>query len=349
MTHTTTALGPELARAALTLMRDVMCVGDGEHVLITTDTNSDRRAAEALQNAAYALGARVATVTLAPPLPFQGGLANQFMPDPVTAAAQHCDVWVDLCMPYIAGAAVYDQAMKNGRTRYFLAADIGSEGIVRLFGKADLDRVFAVSEVFNALLAASTGKTARCTTPLGTDVSFTLADPEGLAIARATKPGGYFVPGTVVVLPELETVRGTIVCETTFHEYYTALTEPCRFEVDGQIQSVTGAGTELKILERALRRAGNGSYGNIVHFTCGYHPAARFTGTSFIEDQRVVGCNAVGLGLPQWVEGGGENHPDCVMTGQSFWIDGQQIIDGGAIVAPPDLAAAARALQPLYG
>jgi hypothetical protein len=85
-----------------------------------------------------------------------------------------------------------------------------------------------------------------------------------------------------------------------------------------------------------------------VHFTCGYHPAARFTGTSFIEDQRVIGCNAVGLGLPQWIDGGGENHPDCVMKEQSFWIDGKQIIDDGDIVGPPILADAVSRLEPLY-
>ena len=197
-------------------------------------------------------------MTLAPPLPFQGGLANPYMPDPVTAAAQNCDAWIDLCMPYIAGAAVYDTAMKNGRTRYFLAADIGAGGIIRIFSKADLDQVFVVSDLFNALLAESAGKQCRFTTPLGTDVSFQLADPEGLAIERATKPGGYFVPGTVMVIPELDTVKGTVICESTFHEYYTALEEPYRFEVDGKIQSVSGGGTELKAIDRSLKRAGNG-------------------------------------------------------------------------------------------
>ena len=347
--NTMTEIGPDLTRAALILMRDMMCVVEGEHLLITADINTERRAAEALASAAYSLGARVATMTLAPPLPFQGGLANPFMPDPVVAAAQACDAWVDLCMPYIAGAEVYDTAMKNKRTRYFLAADLGADGMIRIFSKADLDQVFVVSDLFNALLAESAGKTCRFTTPLGTDVSFTLAAPEGLAIERATKPGGYFVPGTVMVIPELETVKGTVITESTFHEYYTALEEPYRFEIDGKIQSVTGGGTELRAIRRSLKRAGNGEYGNIVHFTCGYHPAARFTGKSFIEDQRVIGCNAVGLGLPQWVEGGGENHPDCVMRDQSFWIDDTQIIDAGNIVSPPDLAAAAAALQPVYG
>jgi leucyl aminopeptidase (aminopeptidase T) len=286
---------------------------------------------------------------LAPPLPFQGGLANPYVPDPVTGAAQNCDAWIDLCMPYLAGAAVYDAAMKNGRTRYFLAADIGAAGIVRIFTQADLEQVFAVSDLFNALLAEAAGKRCRFTTPLGTDVRFQLADPEGLAIERATKPGGYFVPGTVMVIPELESVKGTIVCDSTFHEYYTPLTEPYRFEVDGKIKSVSGGGTELKVIDRALKRAGNGEYGHIVHFTCGYHPAARVTGKSFIEDQRAIGCNAVGFGLPQWVDGGGENHPDCVMQEQSFWIDDEQIIDAGVIVAPPDLAQAARDLRRVYG
>ena len=341
-------LGPELTRGALVLARDMMCIVEGEDVLITADVNTEKAAIDALVNACYALGARVSSMTLAPALPFQGGLANPFMPDPVVAAAQNCDAWIDLCMPYIAGAAVYDTAMKNGRTRYFLAADLGTGGIVRIFAKADMDQVFLVSDTFNALLAESAGKQCRFTTPLGTDVKFQLAAPEGLAIERATKPGGYFVPGTVMVIPELDSVKGTIVCESTFHEYYTPLESPYRFEVDGKIQSVTGGGTELKVIDRALKRAGNGEYGNIVHFTCGYHPSARYTGKSFIEDQRVIGCNAVGLGLPQWVEGGGENHPDCVMREQSFWIGDEQIIDKGVIVAPTNLADAANDLQPLY-
>ncbi len=344
-----TDLGPDLSRAASILMREMMCVVSSEHVLITADINTEKRAVDALVNAAYEIGAKIATIILSPPLPFQGGLANPYLPDPVVAAAQNCDAWIDLCMPYMAGAEVYDSAMKNGRTRYFLAADLGAEGIVRIFSKADLDQVFKVSDEFNQFLADSAGKGCRFTTKLGTDVSFTLANPEGLAIERATKPGGYFVPGTVMVIPELDTVKGTVVCEAVFHEYYTTLTEPYVFTVDGKIQEVTGGGTELAAIRRSLKRAGNGQYGNIVHFTCGYHPAARFTGRSFIEDQRVIGCNAVGLGLPQWVDGGGENHPDCVMKEQSFWIGGKQIIDNGDIISPPVLADAVSELRPLYG
>lgn len=341
-------LSPDLARAALRLMRDFMCLSEGEHVLVTADSNTPKTAVDAVVNASYGLGAKVASVTLAPPLPFQGGLADPYIPDPVVAAGQNSDVWIDLCMPYIAGSTLYDKAMKNNRTRYFLGADIGAGGILRIFGKADLDKVLAVSDALNELLANSSGKKCRLATPSGTEVTFELAHPEGLSFERATKPGGYFVPGAVAVIPELESVTGTIVCHTAFHEYYTPLKQPYRFEVDGKIQSISGGGSELNAMDRALRRAGNGDYGYIVHFSYGYHPAARFTGKSFIEDQRVIGGNAVGFGLPPWVEGGGENHPDCVMHEQSLWIGDEQIIDHGTLIAPPNLAGIADALKPTY-
>lgn len=339
----------KLARAASVFMKDMMLVKSGESVLTVADPNTDHRAVEAVQNAAYCLGARAATIVLASPLPLQGGLADPFIPDHVAAALTSCDVCIDLCMPYIGGSKAYEVAMENNRTRYFLGADIGSGGILRLFGGADLDKVFAVSDRFYELFRDAATKECRITSRAGSDVTFTIAKAAGLAVARATEPGGYYAPGTALFNPELPSVKGTIVCQSTFHEYYTTLEEPLVFQIDGKIRSVSGGGPELTVIERALRRAGRGEYGNVVHFTCGFHPGARFTGQSFVEDQRVAGCNAIGLGLPHWLPGGGENHPDCVMKSQSMWIDGKQIIDNGVIVGPPALLAASDKLVPTYG
>ena len=97
-----------------------------------------------------------------------------------------------------------------------------------------------------------------------------------------------------------------------------------------------------------LKRASGEGLGYIIHFTCGIHPAARYTGNCFLEDQRVPGYNAVGLGLPFWMPGGGENHPDAVLSKQSLWLDGDQIVKDGLIVGPPDLAELAQDLKPLY-
>lgn len=339
----------KLARAASVFIKDMMLVKAGESLLIIADPNTDQRAVEAVRNAAYCLSAKVATILLANPLPFQGGLADPFIPDHVAAALANCDVCIDLCMPYIGGSKAYEVAMANKRTRYFLGADIGSGGLLRLFAGADLDRVFAVSDCFYELFRRMAAKQCRLTSRAGTDVTFTIAPSAGLAVARATEPGGYYAPGTALFNPELDSVKGTITCESTFHEYYTTLEEPLIFEIDGKIQSVSGGGTERKVIERALLRAGGGEYGNVVHFTCGFHPGARFTGESFVEDQRVLGCNAIGLGLPHWLPGGGENHPDCVMKAQSMWIDGEQIFDNGVIVGPSEILAAGEKLVSTYG
>ena len=345
---TQAGIGPRLARAADILARDMMCIEEGESVLITADTGTDEVGARAVQDAAYRLGAKVASIVLAPPVPFQGGLADEYLPDHVKAAAGACDVWIDLCMPYLAGSRAFDQAMEKGRVRYFLGADIGADEIVRLMGGADLDGMFALGDSFGELIAESAGKDCRIANAQGTDVTFTLGEPQGFALAKATGPGGYFVPGTAMIYPEMESVKGSVVTSNMFHEYYTELAEPMTLEIDGKVREVIGGGPENKVMRRALARAGNGEFGYVVHFTCGFHPAARYTGRCFIEDQRVAGYNAIGLGLPFWVPGGGETHPDCVISMQSLWIEGQRILKDGTIVAPAHLAAMADDLHPIY-
>jgi hypothetical protein len=131
-----------------------------------------------------------------------------------------------------------------------------------------------------------------------------------------------------------------------FHEHFARFSEPAVLSIDGRIREVAGGGGDRPVLERALRRAAGGDYGRVIHFTHGIHPAARMTGESFIEDMRVAGNDAVGLGIPFWLPGGGENHPDAILSQQSVWIDGAPIVEDGAIVAPPPLAELAARLVP---
>ena len=66
-------------------------------------------------------------------------------------------------------------------------------------------------------------------------------------------------------------------------------------------------------------------------------------------DMRARGNNAVGLGVPFWLPGGGENHPDAILSEQSLWIDSRPIVQDGVIVEPPGLAKAAAQLVPRTG
>lgn len=323
---------------------DFLQLKPGERVVITSDTATDPETRAQIFDAVYEAGVRPTLMTI-PVLPFQGALADPFVPPSVLPAVLAADLWIDLTFPYLAGSHVHDEVIKAGVARYALAGDVGPGSIARLFGSTDLDRYFAVHVGLDEVLAAAKGKRARITCPNGTDVSFVLDKAPYRKPRAVVRPGSYTLPGSCAFFPELESVRGRIVFTAIFHEFYT----PCSdlsIDVDGVIRRVEGPVEHRAVLDRALRRAGNGNYGNVIHFTHGLNPCARTTGRSFIEDSRVVGCNAIGMGLPWWQPGGGENHPDGLVSDQSVWLNEEQIIDNGLIVHPPELAALARELLP---
>ncbi len=336
-----------LAAAAEVLVRDYMAVKAGEDVIITADTDGDPAVPRAVMAAAQQDDARAA-VFLLPPLPFQGRLADPYVSMPLAGAVLAADVWIDLTFPYLAGSDLYDQAMQGERVRYLLGGDMSAEGLVRLFGRVDLDQYYAVHKAFDEMINAAMGKTVRITDAADTDVQFKIGQRGIEKPRRGDKPGFYLVPGACTMFPEVESVKGRIRIGAVFHEYFTPLSEPMTLEVDGKIKSIHGGGNERIVADRALRRAAGGEYGYIIHFTHGIHPAARATGRSFIEDMRSVGNDAIGMGLPWWEPGGGENHPDGVLFMQTIDLDGQRIVEDGMIVGPKNLAKLAADLTPIY-
>ena len=336
-----------LAGAADVMLRDYMALSPGEHVLITADTNSDEAAWRAVLSAAQ-LADTNASVLLIPPLPYQGRLADPYITPTLSAAALAADVWVDLTFPYLAGSHLHDQAMEGGRCRYLLGGDMNADGLLRLFGRVDLDQYYAVHKAFDELINNALGRPVRITDNAGTDVSFVIGQRGFEKPRRADKPGTVLVPGSCTMFPEVESVKGRIEVGSVFHEYYTSLPTPMTLEVDGKIRSIHGGGNERSVADRALRRAGsNGEYGYVIHFTHGIHPAARVTGRSFIEDMRTKGNNAIGMGIPWWDPGGGENHPDAILYLQTIDIDEQRVVEDGNIVGPEPLATVAADLLPI--
>ena len=333
-----------ITRGARVLVADHFCAQPGESVLVTADTATDPALVSALVDAATEAGARPAVIEM-PQLPFQGTLADPFIPDPVRIAVQHCDVWLDATFPYMAGSHAYNEAMAARRPRYVLIGDLGAAGLGRLYGSVDFDRLFAVQSAIDARLAQAEGAEGHVTTPAGTDLRFTLGKPATSKTRHARTPGSQTVPGSAMMFPVPESVRGTVLLEAAFHEYYGHLRTPIRLTVDGRIREVSGEGPEVKVMERALRRAGGGDFGYVIHLSHGFHPGARFTGTCFIEDIRAGGNNAVGLGLPWWQPGGGENHPDGVITRQTLRVGGEMIVERGVLREPAEAARQLAALE----
>jgi hypothetical protein len=225
-----------------------------------------------------------------------------------------------------------------------LLGDLTAAGIDRLYGTLSLDALFEVQAHFDRLMSSHVGATCRVTNAAGTNLTFKLAKPHEGKPRRIDSPGMYTVCGGVVIYPEMDTVRGTIVADTIFHESYVSLDEPLILAVDDTVRELRKGGPQRGAADRALRRASRGEYGRVIHLTCGFHPRAQFHGQSFIEDSRCLGSNAIGLGQPWWVPGGGENHPDAIVSMQSLWIDDEQVVNEGVVVGPKPLREATLAL-----
>jgi 2,5-dihydroxypyridine 5,6-dioxygenase len=339
-----------LARAARALVHAQFDVRAHESVLIGADTRTERALLDAITDAVAEAGGRP-VVAIIPQLPFQGALADPHVPDALAAAAAASDVWLDCCFPYLAGSRMHDAAMKAGRTRYALLATAGAASFARLYGGVDWPTLMDFQVALVEYLDAKAGASVRFTCPNGSDLSFTLDKIKLKRERVARSPGMNTVPGAQSLYPVPSSVHGTAVLKAVFDESYRLLRLPVRIEAEESIRRVAGAAAEDKPrLERALRRAAGGrDFGSLIHFTIGFHPAARITGEHFIEDIRALGTNAVGMGLPWWEKGGGENHPDGVVFDQSLWIDSEPIVEAGEIVGPQALMPLYRRVAPLFG
>jgi len=325
--------GPSGGRGADVLVRDHFCIKAGETVLITVDTRTDPSIVDAVWGAAAAVRARPVVLKI-PALPYQGRLADPYVPEVLGRAVESCDVWFDITFPYLAGSHVHDQAMGRKRARYLLLGDLDGDGLDRLYGACSLDELFDVQVSLDKILADSEGAECRITNRAGSNLQFRLGRASTKKSRQTRTPGSSTIMGSAIFYPEPDSVKGELFVDAMFHEFYSLLPKPMHLVVDGQIRALYDGGGQSVVAERALRRASGGDFGRIIHFTIGFHPAARFTGASFIEDIRSQGANAVGFGVPWWEPGGGENHPDAVMTAQSVWVGGVQIVRDGSIVHP---------------
>tara|TARA_E500000305_G_scaffold109512_1_gene114765 strand:+ start:380 stop:1423 length:1044 start_codon:yes stop_codon:yes gene_type:complete len=329
---------PRLQRAVDNLVVKSFAVTSDDSVLITGDYNTEMELLDAVAASVARAGGKP-LIALAPVLPYQGGMSDPYVSTSLKAAVNDSDIWFDFCFPYHAGSGMHSSTMENGRCRYCLLAMSSAESFERLYGCVDYNTLLEFNVAIAEYFLQAEGEIVRFTCPLGTDVSMKLDKMKTVRKGLCKDPGTYTVPGTQSFYPVMESVKGQIVIQALFDEYYRGLRRPITIEADGGIRSITGGGAEDRIsFDRALRRAGGGQeYGNFIHFTAGFHPATMLTQKHFIEDIRVPGSNAIGMGLPWWEPGGGENHPDGIVLDQSLWVGDDQLVDNGDFVGPEKL------------
>lgn len=136
----------ELYKGAMKLVQDVMLAKPGETVMVTADTSTDMRVANALAAAAYAIDAVPVLVEyptaketcIDPPLPLQ-------------AAACKADVWIELADKNVQHTLSWQKALACG-CRYTCLTGMDVDMIVRCITHVDYDLVIKMGEKMKSII-----------------------------------------------------------------------------------------------------------------------------------------------------------------------------------------------------
>lgn len=175
------------------------------------------------------------------------------------------------------------------------------------------------------------GRSAKLTSPSGTNLSFSIAKQPGYADTGMVHEPGHFsnLPaGEACVGPVHGTAEGKIVIDGSFPGV-GKINNPVEMRVkEGFVVRITGDAeavqirTQLKPFGRAAR--------NIAEVGIGTNPVARFTGRT-PEDEKVMGTVHVGLGNSLSFNGKVDvpSHLDAVLFKPTLIIDSRVIIENG--------------------
>ena len=329
----------ELGKAAKILCEDLFKLKPGETIIITADTESDKRVVDATATAAFACDAKPMVIYTASPLGV-GKAADPMLPlESLTAALLKADAWVEFNKKYLLYSTPYDIAMKeNKKLRHLCLGGMNVDLMVRNIGRVDYPNL----ENFLKLVTQKnlSAKHMRITTPAGTDVEFNNEPGRKVTmrVGYAHTPGSHMMAGQIGLCPNFESINGTIVFDGSLVPPIVGiLKEPVRLTIKkGEIVKVEG-GKEATEYERWLKSFNHPQMLKLAHMSYGFNPGARLTG-DILEDERVWGATEWGLGSvrDKYVPGGisAPSHSDGICLNSSVWLDGIQIMDKGQLLDP---------------
>lgn len=340
----------EVVAAARLLVEQMLHVGPGEAVVITTDTEADPRPAVATAQAVLAAGGRPMLITLPTP-PGVGKAADPGLPvAALTGALAGADAWVEFNNQWLLYSTPYEQAMRdNPRLRYLCLVGLDVDRLVRLIGQVPLAPLAD-------FLTQVTGKTRRArhvriTTPAGTDVTFDNAPHHPIACetGEAATPGAHFLVGQIAWSPRLESIAGTIVFDGSLVPPLGLLRQPVALDIEaGRVVRVRG-GAEAARFEAWLDGFADPHMRRLAHLAYGFHPGALLTG-NILEDERVWGATEWGIGYASAADVPPDgipavSHTDGICLASSVWLDDVPLLDHGAVVDPELVSLAGRLLR----
>ena len=333
----------EMGGVGRKIVEEFFPIRSGENVVVTADTISDWRVVQETVKAIYAVGA-TPTLIVHPATE----VATSDPPEPVTAALQAADAWIEFNDSYLLYSNAWKKAMQAGVRCFTLGGDVDS--LVRMVGRVN----YAVLDRLADKLVELSNRAAqmRVTCPSGTDLRARV-DPAG-SEGHVLKGGGegainFIGTGSTQVPPGQasfghlpNSVEGTLVFDGAIYPptEIGVLREPVTLEIhEGKITKISG-GREARTFEKWLSGWSHPGMFKIAHCTYGFNPGVKRCKGEIGHDERVFGCMEFGIGAA-WADA--PAHTDGIILEPSVWADDVQLEEEGRYVHP-ELVELAREL-----
>lgn len=289
---TSSYLKYELFKGAMALVGGHMLAKPGETVLVTADSSSDMRVADALGAAACALGCV--------PVVIEYPTARETCidpPAPIQAAAAAADVWIEIADKNIQHCLSWQEALKHG-VRYTCLTGMDVDMIVRLFSNIDTDLVFEMGEYMKNLIENAD------------DVIIQSANGcnlHGKMMGRKVRHSGRkaiekgqsnMAPGQISWCCIENTINGKLVFDGALWPpaSISLLSAPVSLEIkDGVVVNVEG-GKDADIFCDWLASYNSPASYRVAHYSLGFNPGVLAPTGRIVEDERVFGGIEFGIG-----------------------------------------------------
>ena len=325
----------ELARGALTLVRDVMLVKPGENVVITGDSCTDRRVVEATAGAAFAVGGKP-TVIYSPTAP--NSCIQPYAP--IAAAVERADVWIEFTYSYVMHSPCFRAALEAG-CRYICLTGMDVMMMVRTIANIDYDLVIALGETLQRHVQASDEVIVKSAS--GTDLKgYNRGRRVRLSGRKATEKGyPVMLAGQISWNPIEETIEGELVFDGAIWPPLDLgkLGSPVALTLrEGRVTDIRG-GHDAEVFKRWMEGLNDPeNMYRLAHYSLGFNPGVTAITGRIVEDERVFGCMEFGIGsqgksimASEWAAAG---HTDGIVLNPTIILDGEVYEEDGVYMHP---------------
>lgn len=329
----------ELQKAADRLIREILQVREGEIVVVTADTSSNESVINTTAASIYAAGGKPMVITTATP----GGVgkaADRDLPvEALGAALEHADVWIEYNKQWLLYSTPFEMAFTNNKKiRYINLVEMNPDLMIRNIGNVNMPLLSEFMHKFEAMNKST--KVYRVKTPNGTDLTYR-TNPNHLVCCdagEASKPGIYMMPGQLNIVPEFDSVQGTLVFDGSLVPPFRLLDAPVKLTIENSTIVKVEGGRQAEEFENWLKSFDDPNMLKLAHMAYGLNPGARLTG-DIVEDERVWGCVEWGIGYVSPIDAppagqDAKSHCDGICLNSSVWLDDVQVIDNGKFIHP---------------